>query len=498
MKNRFTLDAIFTSNLVFQADEVIRLFGTCLKGIEITCEFLDQVYSIKTKSDTFLFELPALPKLRESFSLTLTSKRQVVLLENCVVGDVFLFAGGNNLLMTLDESFSVKPSTLKDIRYLEVTRSPYDGCKEEFSELVTISTGWRPFKNDDVLSMSAVAYFFAKRLHYELDYPIGIINAAYPNASLIAYTGMLEVCAIDDLAKCRSIYKEAELAVSHHYPAHFHKEALKQIKNQEFFRQLRQNGVPYDVAIEEANEAYPYHLPMGPKHFNRPSGLFEQLIKPIQQFPIKACVLAFGENEETCASDVKGLYQALFRSWRKAFSLPRLPFFIIQLPPFSKSSVPVDLFAIIRDGQIQAVKETDQCALIPTLDLGEEKTPFSRDKEEIGKRLAKVILERLYRLEKNQLAPCYFSHQFNQGNLSIYTEYNHLFLASKSQNQMGFWVSDDGQTFRPVRHVKLVTNQVQMVLSPNAKEVRYCYQNFPVCDIFTTNEIPLMPFRIVL
>jgi hypothetical protein len=31
---------------------------------------------------------------------------------------------------------------------------------------------------------------------------------------------------------------------------------------------------------------------------------------------------------------------------------------------------------------------------------------------------------------------------------------------------------------------------------PDAKEIRYAYQKFPFCDIYTTNELPLLPFRI--
>ncbi|MCK7487914.1 MAG: hypothetical protein MZU97_22315 [Bacillus subtilis] len=53
-------------------------------------------------------------------------------------------------------------------------------------------------------------------------------------------------------------------------------------------------------------------------------------------------------------------------------------------------------------------------------------------------------------------------------------------------------------TFQPVQTVKLLLNQIILDGVKGAKEIRYGYDNHPHCDIYSANDLPLLPFRIVL
>lgn len=498
MKTPFTLSPIFSSNMVFQADRRIRIFGSCKKGIELRLDFLNYCTKIKTKDTTFVFDLEPLPKLSESFSIILSHKKTEIVLENCVVGDVFLLCGSSNMEMTVAESYENRPTPNPKIRYYQVPQIPYIGAEQDYPDLYSTQSNWKVLKANDMNAMGAIAYHVSKKLAYELEYPIGIIQASYEQTSLFAFAGMMEICSIQELGKFCSNYK-TETTRYHkttEYDHAFH-EQMKQVRQ---FHQLRAtylNDHPPLEASVMAFRAHPYNIPMGPKHYNRPSGLYETMIKPMERLSFKGAVLYFGEDDIHNANVIQYGYQTLIDSWRKVFKDPKLPFVVVQIAGYSYEGINHDSIAKLRQAQRQVVELSNHISMATAVDLGEEHNPLPREKEVIGKRIANVLLERVYRLEKNQMAPAYFSHQASPGKLVIYTEFNNLFLTSRSMNQMGFTVSYDGTTFQPLKNVQLVANQIVIQPIKEWKEIRYCYENYPNCDIFTTNDLPLLPFRIV-
>lgn len=484
--------------MVFQADRPIRIFGTCKKGIEIRLDFLNYCTKIKTKDTTFAFLLEPLPKLSEPFSIIISHKKTEVVLENCVVGDVFLLCGSSNMEMTVAESYENRPASTPKIRYYQVPKIPYIGAEQEYPDLYLTDSSWKVLKAPDMSSFSAIAYHVSKKLAYELEYPIGIIQASYEQTSLFAFAGMMEICSIQELGKFCSNYKTESTRYhkTTEYDHAFH-EQMKQVRQ---YLQLKatylQDHPPLEASVM-AFQAHPYVLPMGAKHFNRPSGLYETMIKPLEGLSFKGAVLYFGEDDLQNVNVIPYGYQTLIESWRKLFKDPKLPFVLVQIAGYSYDGVNHDSVAKLRQAQRQVVELSNHIAMASAVDLGEEHNLLPREKEAIGKRIANVLLERVYRLEKNQMAPAYFSHQATPGKVVIYTEFNNLFLTSRSMNQMGFSVSYDGTTFQPLRNVKLVANQIVIQPLKEWKEIRYCYENYPNCDIFTTNDLPLLPFRIV-
>ncbi|MCK7487912.1 MAG: hypothetical protein MZU97_22305 [Bacillus subtilis] len=195
---------------------------------------------------------------------------------------------------------------------------------------------------------------------------------------------------------------------------------------------------------------------------------------------------------------MKTRLKTMVKSWRKLFEDSTLPFVHVQLAGYAYP-IPNGLsLALFRDAQRKTISYTDGIYLATAVDLGEADQQYPREKVAIAKRIANVLFERVYRKGKNQLAPAYFSHQITPTAIVIYTEYNNLNLVSRSRNNMGFFASFDGETFRLLTKVKLVANQIILEGAQTAKEIRYCFENAPVCDIYSTNDLPLLPFRIIL
>ncbi|MFA5696905.1 MAG: hypothetical protein WC888_00570 [Candidatus Izemoplasmatales bacterium] len=131
-------------------------------------------------------------------------------------------------------------------------------------------------------------------------------------------------------------------------------------------------------------------------------------------------------------------------------------------------------------------------------DLGEENYLCPREKTVLANRLASVVLEKIYHCGKNTMAPALFSYRCVEGNIIIYTEYNNLNLVSRSKRNLGFKITKDEITFENVEtdHIELSGNQIIIKDVKNIKEIRYNFTNFPHLDIYSTNDLPLLPFRI--
>src|SRR5690606_14425486 len=96
---------------------------------------------------------------------------------NLVVGEVWLASGQSNMDWPLsrsnDPKESAKKMTYPDIRFFKTPRVAIDTPQEDTkAEWVVLSPETAP-------SLSAVAQYFAVKLHLELNRPIGILQSAW-------------------------------------------------------------------------------------------------------------------------------------------------------------------------------------------------------------------------------------------------------------------------------------------------------------------------------
>jgi sialate O-acetylesterase len=484
--------------MVFQAGRTIRIGGTCVKNIELRLEFLDRCMKLKTTDTTFVFEIPPMDYQTEGFDIEVSARKQSVILEDCVIGEVFLFAGGSNMDMSLKESYEKRPEPDRRIRLYKAPRLPYADAHLEFPKFYSNQAKWVKATGSALLDQGALAFHFAEEIAYEQEVPIGIVQVAFPDAAILSLVGLNELVASSRFGKYLEAYKKE---VTKHpgtnaYAEIYAKETLRMMEHLGLRDQYVQDGMALDRAEHMAWEECPYKLPMGTKHPARPSGLFDTLIKPLQALSFKAVVFYQGEADLEMADAYEEAQKTLIANWRAWFADPSLPFVIVQLagiehPPVNNLALPR-----LREAQRRAAESMDSVHLATAVDLGEIGTALPREKAVLARRVANVVLEKVYRKGKNQSAPAYYSHQASANQLVIQTQYNHLNLVSRSRNQMGFvGLTEDG-TLKPLRKVKLTANQIVIEGFEEFREIRYCYENAPVCDIYTANDLPLLPFAI--
>lgn len=242
----------------------------------------------------------------------------------------------------------------------------------------------------------------------------------------------------------------------------------------------------------------PKVLPMGPKHPNRPSRIFDMILSKLAPFAFRASIMYHGESCIPHYQHYGNGLCAVISSIRNHRTDTKLPFFYVQIagsgyPQYANSEV-----SFLREAQSLCQQPQEGIFMVSAVDLGDESTIRPKDKTTISERLCNLMLEKLYKIGKNTMSPALYSYQVGKGKVSVHTQYNSLNLVSRSTKCIGFFESSDGVRFTEISKVELMNNQIDIPIQPNTIEIRYAYANNPNLDVYSSNDLPLLPFRIRL
>jgi sialate O-acetylesterase len=422
MKTYFELAPIFTDNVVFQADKPIKIFGKCKKNIEMTFKLLDNEFCIRTKEENFLIEFPPMEMREQAFSITISTRKQIETLYNCLIGDVYLFFGGMNISMPLNDSYH---------------NQDYDNLNLRFFSSNGISSNWEISGKENFESFSAIAYLFAKGMHEIIKTPIGIINCTHKESRIFSWM------SISDIESNREI-----------------------------------NLLTSKFSIDEKIPLY--------------SWMKEKIIP----FAVKMLVFYQGENDYPYHSVYENALKSVIKCLRFDFKDLKLPFFVIQIAGYNHPETDDFSVSLVRIAQANVANEKDEVYLVSAIDFGDPEEINPKDKHLVAKRLANLVLEKIFKIGKNNESPRYFSHQIFPDSIIIMTQGNYLYLTSKSNQYLGFYYSENGVDFLPLNGVIIRNNQIIVPRNEAMVEVRYAMRKYPACDIISANNLPLLPFRI--
>lgn len=122
---------------------------------------------------------------------------------------------------------------------------------------------------------------------------------------------------------------------------------------------------------------------------NEPSALFNGMIAPFVDFPIKGTIWYQGESNISNAWEYDVLLTTLINDWRAQWKQKDMPFLYAQLPNFNEADyLPVEsAWARLREGQ-RRVLSVPKTAMAVAIDLGEWNDIHPGNKKPIGDRLA--------------------------------------------------------------------------------------------------------------
>ena len=231
---------------------------------------------------------------------------------------------------------------------------------------------------------------------------------------------------------------------------------------------------------------------------NRPTVLYNAMIHPYLQFPIKGAIWYQGESNADRANQYRTLFPAMITDWRKSWNQPDFPFYFVQLANFMKQEAePVpSAWAELRDAQRQTLS-LPHTGMAVAIDIGDAVDIHPKNKQDVGLRLALIALAKDYGVKVPFSGPVYKSQQIAGNTIKLsFTSTDGGIKAKDGGELKGFAIAGADQKFHWAK-AELSGNQV-IVSSPdvpNPVAVRYAWANNPVCNLVNGAGLPASPFR---
>ena len=182
------LPAIIRDSMVLQRDEKVNIWGWAAPNEKVTVTFNHGRY--KTKADAngkWNIKLPA-TKAGGPYSIDLLASNKITIKE-ILFGDVWFCSGQSNMVHQMN---------IHDVTYAaDIAAANYPQVRQFWIHTVTSLQGpkpdlpashWQAAVGNEVRPFSAVAYFFARRIHEKYKVPVGIINASVGGTPIEAWT----------------------------------------------------------------------------------------------------------------------------------------------------------------------------------------------------------------------------------------------------------------------------------------------------------------------
>ena len=268
--------------------------------------------------------------------------------------------------------------------------------------------------------------------------------------------------------------------------------------------------------------------PASPSSSWYPAGLYNSMVAPFLSMPVRGFLWYQGCSNVGRAVQYESLFQTLILDWqarfnknskvtpypkpqpqneRRRFMQPNeskaIPFYFVQLANYlqQKDLQPQSGWAALRDAQRKALR-LDGVGMMVNIDIGMANDIHPKNKQEVGRRLALLALNRTYGREEACAAPEYLQMSVSDSKavLSFLPAFGADMLEENSDIK-GFSIAGpDHQWHVAKAHTEGNGQFVWRVVVecpdvPNPIAVRYAWADNPACNFKTVSGLPVGPFR---
>ena len=440
----FRLPAIISNHAVFQQSADVKLWGWAQSGstVKIICSWnpTDTVKAEPQKDWTWETKVRT-PKAGGPYTITFISSTQKVVIEDIMIGEVWLCSGQSNMEYAfnweskpIDVGDEVANSANNELRFFQLSHT-YSIYPKDNTD-----GEWKVSSPETTPSMSVAGYFFGKTINQKLKVPVGLI-ASYWGGTNVQSWMTSEV-----------------------------------FENNAGLKKLADDTKPVNWAPTE------------------PSVIYNSMLHPLVNYNIAGAIWYQGEGNTGEPQNYGKLFEGLIKGWRKAFD-KEFPFYFVQIAPWNgywKNSS-----AYLREQQA-SVLSLPKTGMISVGDLVDNISDIHpRIKKEVGNRLVNLALKEQYGIQEIQpYHPKFKSFTINKNKVNIrFTTTGKL--TSKAKSPANFQLAGaDNQFYAAIAKIEkdgTVTLSSKEVKTP--VNVRYCFTNDAMPDIFDVNGLPLLPFR---
>jgi sialate O-acetylesterase len=183
-----SLNNLFNDHMVLQQDTLVSFWGQATKGIRVSLHssWGAQASTVADEKGNWIVELNTPKADSKSHTVKIKSKKNTIEIQDVVMGEVWLASGQSNMEMPMKGFRYAKIHELVEGAEEEIAKA---NCPEirmftvkrtiAFEPQENIEGNWAICSSETLGEFSAVAYYFGKKLHKELNVPIGLIHSSW-------------------------------------------------------------------------------------------------------------------------------------------------------------------------------------------------------------------------------------------------------------------------------------------------------------------------------
>jgi len=222
---QISMPKVFSNHMVLQRDIEIPVWGNAPAGTEITIQFGNtQTKGTTDENGKWMLHLPKF-KASGPYKLVVlqTGKsEQKIVFDDVMCGDVWLASGQSNMELQVqqakDAAKEIKQANYPNIRFFFVPHN-----KSVKVETDVLDGSWSVCDSVNIKTASAVAYYFARKIHTDLNVPIGILQSTWGGTPVEAWTSK-------EMLLTSPITRDKVIANDTVNPTHFVKDSLDLIR----------------------------------------------------------------------------------------------------------------------------------------------------------------------------------------------------------------------------------------------------------------------------
>jgi sialate O-acetylesterase len=272
------LPPIISSNMVLQQNSKATLWGWAFPSERfiIISSWKPSVDSVTAFNSGKWKANISTPPAGGSYTITIKGRMNTIVLDNILIGEVWLCSGQSNMEMSNTQQIKdeLSNSGNNKIRFFTIAKAtseyPQDHAEGQ----------WVSCNEETLKRFSAVGYFFGKKLHQDLGVPIGLIQSAFSGTPV-------ELWEPVEVINSDPVMKEAAIKIR-------------------------------DVTYRP----------------NKSGLIYNAMIYPISSYTIAGTIWYQGEGNTARAHVYEKMFTGMIGAWRKQFNC-EFPFYFVQIAPYT-------------------------------------------------------------------------------------------------------------------------------------------------------------------
>ncbi len=453
---------ILKGDIVLQQKTDAGIWGKAKPGakVSVTSSWNNRTYMVKAGADSLWKVNVATPEASfTAMTIKIVSGREMEILDNVLIGDVWLCGGQSNMEMPLKgmyncyvdgaaETVSMAGKN-KGLRYVTVQKNQATGSLPGYFT----KGSWHKSSPATAPDFSAVGYHFGATLYQALDIPIGLISCNWSGSFVEDWMN----------SELIEIYPDQE------------------------------------VSADPRTKAF--------------TKMYYGMLEPIFNYSVKGMIWYQGESNVGSPDYDKRLAAAV-ELWKKGFGNETFPFYMVELAPHRYGNGFEEQCPPFRMLQLKAANDIPDAGIVSIYDLAHEheyelSQIHPARKKEVGERLAYLALSKAYGFGNLAEGPVYEEMSVYNGSVTVF--FRNAPTGFKNTGEIsGFEIAGEDKVFhpakavvsfgfRPVKEGEQIRGGFAIKVSseevPEPVAVRYAYKDFARGNLYNTEGFLAAPFR---